>query len=318
MQKRIILFAAFYFFIIAAVAQERLPLFFRIQQKRSLKHVHHYVQHDTLVNTSGAIVHLYYSSTTHKPYLLLLHGMGVDAKSNWYKQVASLSRHYNLIMPDLIYFGLSKAKENDYAVEFQVRQIREAIQKLGIAQKLNVMGFSYGGLTAAVYNELYPEEVLKLVIVDGPVKFFSVESADSLARINGAENMARIIAPQSHSDFKAMKKAVISSHIPLTRRLKKQMLRYYFDPGREIRNAQINHLAEKQQIYQSYNYNLDKTPTLLIWGAKDGVVPLSVGEELHRKFPLTSQLIVYKKAKHDAHFRCARKLNREVVKFLSK
>ena len=69
-------------------------------------------------------------------------------------------------------------------------------------------------------------------------------------------------------------------------------------------------------LHQNYNYNLDKTQTLLIWGGKDGAIPVSVGINLHHTFPNTTQLLIFSKAKHDAHFREYKKLNKAVIEFL--
>ena len=87
-------------------------------------------------------------------------------------------------------------------------------------------------------------------------------------------------------------------------------------PTKFIRDAQMDYLFERQSIYQAYNYNIDKTSTLLIWGEKDGAVPVSVGNNLHKAFPNTTQLLVFPKAKHDAHFRESKKVNKAVIEFL--
>jgi pimeloyl-ACP methyl ester carboxylesterase len=78
----------------------------------------------------------------------------------------------------------------------------------------------------------------------------------------------------------------------------------------------MSYMIEHQLAYQNYNYNLDKTPTLLIWGGKDGVVPPSVGMALNKAFPSTTQLIIFPKAKHDAHFSQTKELNKAVIEFL--
>lgn len=311
------IFLFFLFFGACLFSQTKTPFLFRKQEEKTTKHIHKYLRYDTLIETTKAKIHIYYSNARNKPYLLLLHGMGVDAKTNWYKQISYLSKYYNLLVPDLIYFGGSTAKEDNYSVEFQVEQIHEVIKKLNLNSKINIMGFSYGGLTTAVYNELFPTEINKLVIIDGPVKFFSGQMADSLAVLAGVSSMSNVIIPQTVSDFKGMEKAVMSKKIPITKKLKLKLIRYYFTPTLKSRQLQIIYLTAHQSIYQNYNYNLDKTPTLLIWGGKDGVVPLSVGENLHKRFPGTTQLIIFKKAKHDSHFRYSKKVNKAVVKFLS-
>lgn len=310
--------AGFFGLSLIISAQENMPFILRVQQKMAEKNMHRHLQYDTIVETSAARIHIYYSKDTSKKYLLLLHGMGVDAKSNWYKQVAYLSKYYNLIMPDLVHFGKSTAKLNDYSVEFQVNEIHDAIRQVGIIGKIHVMGFSYGGLAAGLFNEFYPWDVDRMVIIDGPIKYYSTEIADSLARKYKVKSMTQIIVPQNIEDFNAMKKAVISKRIPFTRGLKKKIIKYYFAPTAASRSLQIKYMADHQSLYQRYDYNFDKTPTLLLWGGKDGVIPAYVGQKIHEQFPGTTELYIYKKAKHDTHFRCSKKLNKRVVKFLGK
>lgn len=314
--KKIIFFSLLIFYFFSLLSQTKTPAMFRWQDRYAKKNVRKYINHDTLIKTSEAVLHVSYSNEPSKPYLLLLHGMGANARTNWSSQLAILSKSFNLILPDLIYFGESTSDSKNYSVEFQVEQIREAILKLGITSKINVMGFSYGGLTAAMYNQLYQTDVIKLIIIDGPVKFYSIQMADSMANLVGIKNINNLIVPTSIDEFNGMKKAVMSRGFPATKKLKQKFLTYFFLPTKAIRDLQMNYLAEHQNTYQSYTYHLDKTPTLLIWGEKDGAVPSVVGKRLHDAFPNTTQLLLFPKAKHDAHFREYKKLNTSVIEFL--
>lgn len=297
-------------------AQSKQPLMFRWQDKHARKHLKKYIAHDTLINTSAAVLHISYNTDPKKPYLLMLHGMGANARTNWSSQIEPLSKHFNLILPDLIYFGESTSASQNYSVEFQAQQIHEALQSLGIADSLHVMGFSYGGLCAALYNELYQPQVRKLIIIDGPVKFFSARMADSLASAVGVKGMNNVVTPTTIEGFDGMKQAVVSSWFPATKRLKRKVINYFFLPTKATRDLQMNYLVANEQHYRNYTYRLDKTPTLLIWGAKDGVIPLSVGKALHASYPASTRLLVFPKAKHDAHFKERKALNKAVVAFL--
>lgn len=314
--KKAILILIHFFFIYSLQAQDKTPAIFRWQDNYAKKNIHKYVKGDTLIKTSNAVIHIHYSKDNTKPYLLMLHGMGANARTNWGSQVKTLSKQFNLILPDLIYFGESTSSSNNYSIELQVEQIHEAILKLGINSKLNVMGFSYGGLTAAMYNQLHHDDVLKLIIIDGPVKFYSGQLADSLANLVGVKTIKNVIVPPTIADFDGMKKAVMSRGFPTTKKLKRKIIRCFFMPTKTIRDAQMDYLFERQSIYQGYDYYIDKTPTLLIWGEKDGAVPISVGNNLHKAFPNTTQLLVFPKAKHDAHFRESKKVNKAVIEFL--
>ena len=314
--KKTVLNILLIFSFFSLLSQTKIPAIFRWQDNYTKKNIHKYVSHDTLISTSEATLHIHYSNQPTKPYLLMLHGMGANARTNWSSQVSALSKDFNLILPDLIYFGESTSSSANYSVEFQVEQIRDAIQKLGITSSINIIGFSYGGLTAAMYNQLHQNEVIKLIIIDGPVKFYSGQMADSLANLVGVKNIKNVIVPSTIDEFDGMKKAVISRNFPITKNFKRKLLKYFFLPTKEIRDKQMDYLFERQSIYQNYNYNLDTTQTLLIWGAKDGAVPISVGKNLHKAFQNTTQLLVYPKAKHDAHFREYKKLNKAVIEFL--
>ena len=312
-----IIVTCLFFFIEKEVAQTKIPLMFRMQDKFAKKNIKKYLAHDTLLATGNAILHISYSNENDKPVLLLLHGMGANARTNWSSQIKTLSKSFNLILPDLIYFGESTSNSQNYSVEFQVEQIHEAVLKLGFTKKINVMGFSYGGLTAAIYNQLYLPEVQKLIIIDGPVKFFSAQMADSVSNSLGVKGLNNVISPVTIDGFNAMSKAAMSKSFPLTKKIKRKIIKYYFIPTKETRDKQMIYLIDNAAHYQAMNYNLDQTQTLLIWGSKDGVIPLSVGLKINKTFPNTTKLIVFPKAKHDAHFRDAKKLNKTVIAFIN-
>lgn len=317
MKVAFIIITCLLFFIEKEMAQTKIPRMFSMQDKFAKKNIKKYITHDTLIATSDAILHISYSNENDKPTLLLLHGMGANARTNWSSQIKTLSKSFNLILPDLIYFGESTSNSQNYSVEFQVEQIHEAVLKLGFTKKINVIGFSYGGLTAAVYNQLYLQDVQKLIIVDGPVKFFSAQMADSVANSLGINGLYNVISPITIDGFDALSKAAMSKTFPLTKKIKRKIINYYFIPNKEIRDKQMIYLIDNATHYQSLNYNLAETQTLLIWGSKDGVIPLRVGLELNKSFPNTTKLVLFPKAKHDAHFREAKKFNKTITAFIN-
>ncbi len=296
--------------------QTKTPVFFKWQNNKAIKNAKKHLQFDTLINTDDAILHVYFSNKKNKPYLMLLHGLGGNGRANWVKQIKVLSKHFNLIVPDLVYFGESTSLSVNYTVDFQVKQLNNLIEKLHILQPINLLGFSYGGLTAALFNEKHHDKIKKLIIVDGPVKFFSNVEADSLAQSYGVKSMYNIISPSTVDEYKAMQTAALSSALPTTKKIKQKIIAYVFDTTRATRTLQMDAMRQYQNTYQAYNYNLDKTQTLLLWGAKDGVVPLSVGKRLNNAFAQTTKLIVFAKAKHDAHFSYSKHFNQAIIEFL--
>lgn len=302
-----------------AKSQEEYPYFFQVIERKQQKNIQKYCPISILVKTSKATI--YYHANTidlKKPNLVLLHGMGLDAKTNWSKQIKSFTKHFNVFVPDLIYFGQSTSDTSNFSVEFQAQQIHEAVcQHFGNTAKLNVVGFSYGGLTAAMFNYLYSYRINKLVIADGPVKYFTESMADSIAVNNKIPKFANVIVPETNDQLKVTFRLSLSKQIRIPNFLKKKIIRFFFVKYKKFRHAQMNYLLENKEFYNTCNYGLDRTNTLLIWGEKDGVIPISVGYKLNQQFPKTTKLLVFKKAKHDAHFRYAKQFNKIITLFLN-
>lgn len=285
------------------------------QQQIATKRIHRYLAHDTIITTSAAKIHIYYSNEPGKPYLLLLHGMGMNGKTNWTNQVPMLSKQFNLVVPDLIYFGESTSSSNDYSPDFQVAQIHEALASLNVQKGLSVVGFSYGGLVAALYNQSYDIELNKLVIIDAPLKFYSIAICDSIAKAYHVPGITHLIIPENKAEFKAMQSAIMYRSFPVPKGIRKKLLYFVFNKGKQTKELQMNYLAAREAYYQQLDYGLAKANVLFIWGEKDGIIPLSVGESLHKAFP-NSKLLVIKKAKHDAPFGQYKKVNRAVIDFV--
>ncbi|KAF0891344.1 hypothetical protein E2562_009503 [Oryza meyeriana var. granulata] len=80
-----------------------------------------------------------------KPPLLLLHGFGGDSKWTWARNLPTLSRHFHVYAPDLLFFGAhSRSRSPLRTVAFQARCAAEAMRLLGV-DRYDVVGISYGG-----------------------------------------------------------------------------------------------------------------------------------------------------------------------------
>lgn len=299
--------------------QDDYSYLFKVIERKQQKNVQKYCPNSILAKTSKATIYYHTNAVDpKKPNLVLLHGMGLDAKTNWSKQIKTFTKNFNVFIPDLVYFGKSTSDTSNFSVEFQAQQIHEAVcQHFGNTAKLNIVGFSYGGLTAAIFNYLYSFKINKLVIADGPVKFFTEAMADSIASRNKVPKFTNVIVPETNDQLKVTFKLSVSKQIHVPNFLKKKIIRFFFLKYKKYRHAQMNYLLNNKEFYNTCNYSLDKTNTLLIWGEKDGVIPISVGYQLNQQFPKTTKLMVFKKAKHDAHFRNAKQFNKIITLFLN-
>ena len=287
------------------------------EMERTRREVHKYLPVDTILNLGSSRLHMHYDAKPGKPYLLLLHGMGMNGRTNWMNQIPELSQKFNLLVPDLVYFGESTTDSSNVSPEFQARQIRKAIDMLEIHDTIHIVGFSYGGLVAAILNSQFSSRIGSIVIVDAPLKYYTVAMADSMARAVGVESINRIITPTNKKEFKAMQKAVMSYSLPIPGFIRKKVIRYVFLPSRELREKQLDYLAQHEQHYLQMDYKLQEHRVMFVWGAKDGVIPVHVGKMLQQKHP-GSKLVIFENAKHDATFNESKKLNKEICLFIRK
>ncbi|KAH7405422.1 hypothetical protein KP509_15G069700 [Ceratopteris richardii] len=135
-----------------------------------------------------------------KPSLLLLHRFESNGTESWASHVSSLSRHFALFIPDLLFFGSSTTSSLERSELFQAHCIHKAILSLGINESF-VMGHSYGGFVAYRLAHLYPEFVTKLIIVASGIRM-DCHNNDHAMRKTGANSIYDILSPTSLSALK--------------------------------------------------------------------------------------------------------------------
>ena len=147
MQSRFVFLIGFLWFSTTLFTQETegwKPI--QRRQAKADKVVAKYLNRDTLMKLSDAQVYFRWADNSEKPYLILIHGMGLNGSTMWQKQVKILSEKYQLIIPDLIGYGKSTFVKTDFSPEFQADLIIESISRVGITKSIHVLGFSYGGI----------------------------------------------------------------------------------------------------------------------------------------------------------------------------
>lgn len=100
------------------------------------------------------------------PPLLLLHG-GRDHCRNWDWLAQNLCDRYHIIAPDLRGHGDSAhSSDGYYTMECFVYDLAQLIHQQGLAP-LNIVAHSLGGNIALRYTGLFPENVRRLVAIEG-------------------------------------------------------------------------------------------------------------------------------------------------------
>ena len=99
------------------------------------------------------------------PPLLLVHG-GRDHARTWDWVVAALRERFHILAVDLRGHGDSQWTNGPYGLDEFVLDIGELIHQKNLAP-LKIMGHSLGGVISLRYTGIYPDNVLKLVAIEG-------------------------------------------------------------------------------------------------------------------------------------------------------
>jgi pimeloyl-ACP methyl ester carboxylesterase len=103
-----------------------------------------------------------------KATVVLVHGWTCDS-SSWDAQVPVLAKRYRVITLDLPGHGRSGApKDGKFSMDLFARAV-EAVRAEAHADKIVLVGHSMGAPVIRQYARLFPEHVVGLVAVDGPL-----------------------------------------------------------------------------------------------------------------------------------------------------
>ncbi|MBU2531254.1 MAG: alpha/beta hydrolase, partial [Alphaproteobacteria bacterium] len=102
----------------------------------------------------------------HLPPLILLHG-GMDHGRSWDQVALRLRDKFRVIVPELRGHGDSEwTSDGDYTLAGYVYDLAQLIHQQGLAP-VTIVAHSLGGNISIRYSALYPDNVRKLVAIEG-------------------------------------------------------------------------------------------------------------------------------------------------------
>ena len=100
------------------------------------------------------------------PPLILVHG-GRDHCRSWDVIARSLQPHFHVLAPDLRGHGDSDwTKGGSYALTEYVYDLTQLVRAIA-APEITLIGHSMGGMVSLIYSGSFPEQVSRLVVLDG-------------------------------------------------------------------------------------------------------------------------------------------------------
>jgi pimeloyl-ACP methyl ester carboxylesterase len=245
-------------------------------------------------------VRINYYEAGQGPPVILLHGFGASAYS-WRFLGPALAKDHRVLTIDLKGFGLSaKPEDGKYAISDQADMVAEFIRARDL-HDLVVIGHSMGGgVTLMTYfkvREQDPARIKKLVLIDSagyPQKmpwFIWLAKAPVLGSVGGKLVSPRFATAQVLRKCYYNKDKITDEQI--------DTYAYYGSlPGaREALVATAQQIAPEDIEAVTARYNTISVPVLIIWGAEDEVVPLSVGKQFKQDIP-NSELVILPQCGH--------------------
>ncbi len=213
------------------------------------------------------------------PALLLLHGLGCD-HTTWLPVIATLSRRYTVIAPDLLGHGLSDKPRADYSVGGYANGMRDLLTVLGI-DKVTVVGHSFGGGVAMQFAYQFPERTERMILVAPGGMGPEVSGAIRAITLPGFEQLMYVaMLPGVRHAAGAVMKGLAATGLPYTRDLDEVATIYESFKDRRARAA-IRHVVRavvdwRGQVVTMADraYLTRAMPMCVIWGTDDDVIPV--------------------------------------------
>lgn len=239
------------------------------------------------------------------PAILLIHGIG-DSADSWLDVIPDLARDHTVIAPDLLGHGQSDKPRADYSIAAYANAMRDLLAVLDV-ERVTVVGHSLGGGVAMQFAYQFPERCERICLIStGGVarevtpllRLASAPNADLVLPLIGSPG-ARLLGKLTFSVLQALKTNLGHDANHLMR---------VFDalPDAPARLAFVRTLRAAVDWKGQAITMLDRCyltrgmPTLLVWGARDAVIPVAHAHKAHGAMP-GSQLEVFPDVGHFPH-----------------
>lgn len=251
---------------------------------------------------------------TQKPSLVLIHGFGPMALWQWRQQVQFLSPHFNVYVPDLVFFGGSTTNSSERSEIFQAASVGKLLEILGV-KRFYVVGTSYGGMVAYQMARMWPERVEKVVIASSGVNMRRRDN-EALMKRAKLEKIEELMLPVTAAQLRTLMGLALS-------------MRFNIFPdfflNDLLQKLYSDNRKEKIELLKGLTLGRDDTANispltqevLIVWGDRDRIFPLEMATELKEVLGEKARLEVIKNTSHVPQIECPGQFNNIVKNFLS-
>ncbi|KAK7412155.1 hypothetical protein VNO78_03604 [Psophocarpus tetragonolobus] len=248
-----------------------------------------------------------------KPSLVLVHGFGANAMWQYGEHIRQLMGHFNVYVPDLIFFGESFTTRPERSESFQAECLVKMMEAHGV-HRMSLVGISYGGFVGYRVASRFPHLVDKIVLCCAGVCLEEVDMHNGLFRVSSLDDASRILVPQTPDKLREL---INLSFVRPVRGVPSWFLQDFIHVMCTV------HIQEKRQLLEAIlkgrhlsDLPTIQQPTLILWGEQDQVFPLELGHRLKRHIGENAKMIVIKNAGHAVNLEKPKEFSKHLKAFL--
>ena len=245
--------------------------------------------------------------------IVLLHGTSASLHT-WDGWTQALKSQRRVIRFDLPAFGLTGPHpNNDYSIASYIHVVMGVVDQLGVGQFV-LAGNSLGGQIAWGAALAHPQRVGKLVLVDAagyPFEPASVPIGFRIARMPGVRVLMEKVLPRG-----IVESSVRNVYGDPGRVTPELVDRYYELTLRTGNRKALAYRMDQRLSGQEDTIKNIKVPTLIVWGAKDRLIPIDSAHRFAADIQ-GAQLVVFDALGHVPHEEDAVKTVDTVKAFLA-
>lgn len=234
-----------------------------------------------------------FEPTRSKPAYVLIHGF-LSSTFSYRHLIPLLAQHGTVVALDLPPFGRSeKSTRFTYSYRNLANIVIRLIEHLQLSNVI-LVGHSMGGQISLYVSRLRSDLIAKTVLLcssgylsrfnlpliySSYLPFFHLCIKNSIARKGVRYNLLNVVHDEDLID--------------------EEMMQGYAAPfyDNRIFQALTRMIRDREGDLTSHEIQQIKTPSLLIWGEEDRVVPIKIGHRLHNDLE-NSRFIAYEKTGH--------------------
>ena len=242
-----------------------------------------------------------------KTPLLLLHGFGSSLR-NWDDVVANLAEddtlteNYTLYLLDLKGAGFSsKPKDGRYAIKDSAEIVTAFLKKLNLKHPV-IVGHSLGG-GVALYTTVHlktnsPFYPSNLILVDAACYPTDYPFFVKLLRIPFFNKLILNGLPDEYRAKQTLELIVADKSMITPEIIQRYSYAYKMDNYDYVLIQTAKQISPENVEQLTEGYKSIKCPVTILWGRKDSVLPVALGEALHKDISV-SKLIIYDDFAHN-------------------